>query len=73
MAEGNFGAKMAGAVISGAASGGGFIGGIARGLKVGGNAITGVAKNISKFYNPSPKKNRFRKAKCAPAVPNPTK
>lgn len=73
MAEGNFGAKMAGAVISGAASGGGFIGGLARGLKVGGNAITGIAKNISNYYKPSKKKNRFKKAQCAPAAPVPTK
>lgn len=62
MAEGNFGAKMVGAVVSGAASGGGFIGGLARGLKTGGNAIAGVAKNISKFYKPSKKKNRFKKS-----------
>lgn len=73
MAEGNFGAKMVGAVVSGAASGGGFIGGLARGLQVGGNAITGISKNMSKYYKPSSKKNRFKKAQCVPAVPSPTK
>lgn len=61
MAEGNFGAKMVGAVVSGAASGGGFVGGLARGLKTGGNAVTGVTKSITGYYKPSKKKNRFRK------------
>ena len=73
MAEGNFGLKMAGAVVKGAASGGGFVGGLARGLQTGGNVVTGISKNMSKYYKPSPKKNRFKKAQCAPAVPKPTK
>lgn len=62
MAEGNFGAKMVGAVVKGAASGGGLIGAGARAVQTGGNAIRGITKNLSKWSAPSkPKKSRFKK------------
>jgi len=70
----NIGAQMVGAVVKGAASGGGFIGGLARGLQTAGNAVTGIAKNVTKFYKPSKQKgNRFRKVQNAPAVPKAVK
>ena len=73
MAEGNIATKVVGAAVRGAASGGGFIGGLAKGLQVGGNAVTKVAKNITGYYKPSKRKNRFKKAQNVPAVPAPTK